>query len=294
MSVGPSEPDVGLRAVRSTREQVEEQLRDLVTSQGKRRKQVPDAEKLAASFGVSRTTVRRALETLVLEGTLEKVSGAGTASFRPTELAASKSRNKVPNFGQARRLLEEAALELFAEKGFDGTSTRSIADRAGVSEALIYRHFGSKTGLYERAVLDPIQTFIAGYAGRWEAMYASEPLSEAGVRDYVTGLYGLFRQHRLAVISLLNEYSFHRSDGKHEWQPLFEAVISDFDDVTRKALQRRGYNRADPALTLRASISLVVGMAILDGFLFGSAEADTRDDERVVNELVSMIVRGVS
>ena len=39
------------------------------------------------------------------------------------------------------------ALELFAKDGYDATSTSKIAKCAGVSEGLIFRHYGSKDGL---------------------------------------------------------------------------------------------------------------------------------------------------
>ncbi len=42
-----------------------------------------------------------------------------------------------------------AALELFAMEGFKSTSTSKVAKRAGVSEGLIFRHFGNKDGLLE-------------------------------------------------------------------------------------------------------------------------------------------------
>lgn len=41
----------------------------------------------------------------------------------------------------------EAALELFAKDGFKTTSTNKVAKHAGVSEGLIFRHFGNKEGL---------------------------------------------------------------------------------------------------------------------------------------------------
>ena len=44
------------------------------------------------------------------------------------------------------------ALNLFAKKGFDGASTREIADAAGVTHALIKYHFGSKEELWKEAV----------------------------------------------------------------------------------------------------------------------------------------------
>ncbi|MCA9453319.1 MAG: TetR/AcrR family transcriptional regulator, partial [Nitrospira sp.] len=42
----------------------------------------------------------------------------------------------------------QSAASLFAKKGFNGTKTREIAHRAGVSEALIFKHFPSKEDLY--------------------------------------------------------------------------------------------------------------------------------------------------
>jgi TetR/AcrR family transcriptional regulator len=52
-----------------------------------------------------------------------------------------------------RAQLLEAALNLFSEKGFDGATTREIAARAGVTEAIIFRHFPTKQALYQ-AVLE--------------------------------------------------------------------------------------------------------------------------------------------
>ena len=52
----------------------------------------------------------------------------------------------------ADRILS-AAQQVFHERGYDGATTREIADRAGVNLALIKRYFGSKLGLFERAVL---------------------------------------------------------------------------------------------------------------------------------------------
>src|SRR3974377_150047 len=52
-----------------------------------------------------------------------------------------------------RRQLVEAALEVFSRKGFGGTTTKEIAAAAGVTEAIIFRHFPTKSDLYN-AVLD--------------------------------------------------------------------------------------------------------------------------------------------
>ena len=46
-----------------------------------------------------------------------------------------------------KELILNKSLELFSSKGFESTSTRSIADAAEVSEGLIFKHFKSKNGL---------------------------------------------------------------------------------------------------------------------------------------------------
>jgi AcrR family transcriptional regulator len=49
---------------------------------------------------------------------------------------------------ERRKAIVTAAVPLFARKGFAGTTTRELAAAAGVSEALLFRHFPSKQSLY--------------------------------------------------------------------------------------------------------------------------------------------------
>ncbi|MDA2921246.1 TetR/AcrR family transcriptional regulator [Desulfobacterota bacterium AH_259_B03_O07] len=48
----------------------------------------------------------------------------------------------------ARDRILETSMKLFAEKGFSGTTTKEIAERAGVNQALIFRYFSTKKDLY--------------------------------------------------------------------------------------------------------------------------------------------------
>jgi AcrR family transcriptional regulator len=56
--------------------------------------------------------------------------------------------------GEQRRLqILRVAMRLFSQRGFRGTTTKEIALAAGVSEAMVFRHFATKEALY-RAILD--------------------------------------------------------------------------------------------------------------------------------------------
>lgn len=61
-----------------------------------------------------------------------------------------------------RKQLLDAAAALFAERGFDRTTVRDIADRAGVNQALLFRYFGSKDGLFAEALAQGSLEDVAG------------------------------------------------------------------------------------------------------------------------------------
>jgi|SRR5579871_1498849 len=93
---------------------------------------------------------------------------SATASrFRP----AANQRGE-----ETRGRILEAALELFAASGFEGASTRTIAERAGVNLPAIQYYFGSKEGLY-RAVIEQfgqeMQAGVAPVAARIRTELAS-------------------------------------------------------------------------------------------------------------------------
>ena len=73
-----------------------------------------------------------------------------------------------------------AALELFAKEGFRSTSTSKVAKLAGVSEGLIFRHFGNKDGL-----LDAIIQEGENRAGELFAKVLSETDSKEVIRKCI-------------------------------------------------------------------------------------------------------------
>lgn len=67
-----------------------------------------------------------------------------------------------------KNILLQTALQLFGEQGYDRTPTSQIAREAGVSEGLIFRHFGNKAGLLAAI----IQEGMAQIAATMEAYAA--------------------------------------------------------------------------------------------------------------------------
>jgi AcrR family transcriptional regulator len=69
--------------------------------------------------------------------------------------AHGRRTGRRPGGPDTRADILVAARELFAERGFDGATIRSVADGAGVDTALIYHYFGSKQQLFVAAMQIP-------------------------------------------------------------------------------------------------------------------------------------------
>ena len=67
---------------------------------------------------------------------------------RPPAAAGRRPRDSAAT----RQALLTAARTLFAEHGYDATTVRAVADLAGVNQALLFRYFTNKRGLFAHAV----------------------------------------------------------------------------------------------------------------------------------------------
>jgi TetR/AcrR family transcriptional regulator len=86
-----------------------------------------------------------------------------TIASTPTRLPAAERREAIV----------DAALRVFSEGSYRGTTTAEIAREAGVSEPILYRHFASKRDLYLAAIEAAWQRLRT----TWEEAMATEPPS---------------------------------------------------------------------------------------------------------------------
>jgi AcrR family transcriptional regulator len=80
--------------------------------------------------------------------------------------------------GDTRERIQQVALELFAEQGYERTSLREIAERLGVTKAALYYHFKSKE--------DIVRSFTEDYFSKLDALIAwgkEQPRSAQTTRE---------------------------------------------------------------------------------------------------------------
>ena len=196
--------------------------------------------------------------------------------------------------GSAPALLLEAARELFAERGPYEATTKQIAQRAKVSEDLIFRYYGSKNGLLKEAVFQPLYELLESLMPQWIEIQQGETADEPErSRKFVGMLYDLVHGNRTIVMSAVRvmvEGPSHLDDGAvlTLMSSLFESDLPHFDAY----LKARGLRRSNPQLQLRLMWILIGSTA---GFLAGTYAdpAAAPDRDTVIDELVDFIYYGL-
>jgi AcrR family transcriptional regulator len=127
--------------------------------------------------------------------------------------------------GDTRARIQQVALELFAEQGYERTSLREIAERLGVTKAALYYHFKSKE--------DIVRSFTEDYFARIDAVIAwggEQPPSPQTTQElldrYITVVMESSEVFRFLE---RNQATIHGTeDGKHrfsQFRPRLRALV---------------------------------------------------------------------
>ena len=102
---------------------------------------------------------------------------------RSTSAAPPERPQRLPA-SQRRALIVQSALEVFAERGFAGASLDDIAHRAGVTKALLYRHFSSKSEIYVRLLERELDDLLAAVAAALDERADPADRLRAGIEAF--------------------------------------------------------------------------------------------------------------
>jgi AcrR family transcriptional regulator len=211
----------------------------------------------------------------------------------PTAGAGPRTGRRIRR-GTAPALLLGAARELFAERGHRATTTRQIAERAGVSEELIFRYYGSKNGLLQEAVIAPLLEMLDRLRASWvdnpEVRARSD---EELLRSFLGRLHDAMDRNRtiaMIMVQILTEKpeELDVEQVHSQVSELFEPLAPAFGMY----LAQRGLRGGDPALMLRLMMVLIGSVAV---FLPGTYP-DPRavpDRDRILDEVTAMILYGL-
>ena len=199
----------------------------------------------------------------------------------------SSTARRAP--GEARRLLLDAARELFARQDYRRTTTREIAEAAGVTEYLLFRHFGSKAGLFREALVLPFTTFVAGFGETWRSVVPEDTVEEDLARQFVGPLYDVLVENRGLLLTLAASDALTDDELEDTGISEIRRAFAVLGGISAEGMQLRGLRSSQPDLPAHSTVAMIVGMVALRSTFFG-AEPPAR--EAIVDELVQATLHG--
>lgn len=195
---------------------------------------------------------------------------------------------------ERREQILKTAMQLFAERGFSGTTTKEIAAAAGISEAMVFRHFASKDELY-RAIIDHKACSHAEMKSPLEKL---KELAEA--KDDYALFYGL----------ALNALDHHRDDPNFmrllmhaalEGHELAEMFFENFVVEIYSFLggyiaerQREGvFRQMEPKVIVRAYIGMVMHHSLNNTLWDKQQKLLSISNEEAARQFAQILLNGV-
>ena len=210
------------------------------------------------------------------------------AAMRPPQARSTHARMSGDD---RRRQLIEVAIDLFSRKGFGGTTTKEIAAAAGVTEAIIFRHFATKQDFY-KAILD----YKVAESGAEEWMAGAEAFmrrnDDAGLfRFLVAKIIEIYREdtrfERLLMHAALegNELAImHHSR-------FAEPIGMKFKEYIRKRQAEGAIRECDPGIVLMALAGIPQFYAMRK-YVYSPCDFACSDEE-VIDTFMTLLMDGL-
>lgn len=184
----------------------------------------------------------------------------------------------------------EAAIKLFSEKGFNGTTTKEIAETAEVNEALIFRHFSTKRDLYG-AIIEKKISEEPGIELSLEAHRDSKD-----DRLVFTAIASRMFEKCGRDPSFMRLLHFSALEG-HDLSDMFfdtyveyiNMLISDYIDTRIKDGE---FKKLNPLYSSKAFIGMVVNQIIVQE-LFGEKKKNKTDYKELTETFVEIFLEGI-
>lgn len=205
-----------------------------------------------------------------------------------TDTARNKKTKRMTG-GERKAQIVRVASDLFAENGFRGTTTREIAKKAGISEAVIFKHFSKKEDLYN-AIIDSRCLDTQGRSrlmGLLEGRTGREVFTEMAK-------YMLAEHEKDPSFMRLLSYSALERHGLSEMFIKTRGLeLLGYLESQIKALVSEGvFKKTDPMLAARAFMGMVLHYTLAQE-LYGLKKFFKRPSGRVAETFVDIFFEGM-
>ena len=191
--------------------------------------------------------------------------------------------HRVPSDERRAQILR-VATNLFARQGFNGTTTRQVADRVGVEETILFRLFPSKRELYW-AVIDAKTRSVSGRE-RLEEQLASK----SSDRKLFTAIAADILERNRKDSTLTRLLLFSGLEAHELSQRFFQTYIAVYFEVLANYIQSRihqgMYRKVDPLLSARSFLGMIFNYFLIQELFAGKSHRfDTKKVSQVMTDI---------
>lgn len=195
--------------------------------------------------------------------------------------------------GERRQQILEVAMRLFSQRGFRGTTTKEIAAGAGVSEAMVFRHFANKEELYS-AILD-----FKACSGGIEEMRAHVADAIRRKDDFAvfSGFARELMRHHESDTEFLRLLTHSALEG-HElaemfWDRNVRGLYEFLGGYVRDRQREGAMREVDPRIVVRAFVGAVIHHSLNNTLWDTKRVLLDITNERAADEFARILLEGV-
>ena len=214
---------------------------------------------------------------------------------KPITTSKGATTNGVRMAGGERRLqILRVAMRLFSQRGFRGTTTKEIALAAGVSEAMVFRHFATKEELYSaildhkaclRDTMDPVQVVAEAIARKDDrSVFEGLALDALNRHDDDPEF------HRLLLHSALEEHEL----AQMFWEKFVRRVYAFLGDYIRQRQRDGAMIQIEPLVIVRAFVGMVIHHSLNNNLWDRRRTLLKISNQVAAREFTDILLRGVT
>ena len=197
--------------------------------------------------------------------------------------------------GDERRLqILKVAMRLFSQRGFRGTTTKEIAKAAGVSEAMVFRHFATKEELYSAILdhkaclhdeLDPLQK-VAEAIRRKDDRAVFEGMALEALNHHESDP----EFQRLLLHSALEEHELAHMF----WEKFVMRVYHSLRTYIRQRQRDGAFRELEPFVIVRAFIGMIIHHSLNNNLWDRERQLLRISNQAAARSFTDILLRGVS
>ena len=190
---------------------------------------------------------------------------------------------------ERRRKIIQAAMYVFSRSGFSGATTRKIAQKAGISEAMIYSHFKDKEDLYSAIIDQKIQESEPLY-------YPLDAMRKKDDERVFETIVSNFMQRYSEDTTFLRLLLFSALEG-HELAGMFVAgpVRRFFEflaEYMRERIDEEAFKPVNPEIASRCLVGMVHYFVLLKK-IYGDETLQSIELNEAIETMINIFCRGL-